>query len=134
VEVLNPNKKECAMNQNTSIESILKTQISDQFLKGMVARMEMSFFKYGDVRDAYPGKMDAIASMQQRLKKYEETGNTEFLMDVANFAMIEFMFPRKEGAFFAATDSDQSPGRTTVLGIETDRPNIAKHQYNREGD
>ncbi len=122
------------MNQNTQIESILKTQISDQFLKGMVARMEMSFFKYGDVKEAYPEKIDAIASLQQRLKKYSETGNTEFLMDVANFAMIEFMFPRKEGAFFQATDSDQSPGRTTTLGIETDRPNIVKHQYSREGD
>ena len=122
------------MNQNTQIESILKTQISDQFLKGMVARMEMSFFKYGDVKEAYPEKIDAIASLQQRLKKYSETGNTEFLMDVANFAMIEFMFPRKEGAFFQATDSDQSPGRTTKLGIETDRPNIVKHQYSREGD
>ena len=29
----------------------------------------------------------------------------------ANFAMIEFMHPSVEGAFFAGTDDDQSPGR-----------------------
>jgi hypothetical protein len=116
------------------IESVLKTQVSDQFISGMVARMEMSYFKYGDVAEAYPHKIDAIASLHQRLAKYEATGNTEFLIDAANFCMIEFMFPRKEGAFFQATDSDQSPGRTTTLGIETDRPNIVKHNYNRDGD
>lgn len=116
------------------VETALKTQVSEQFLAGMVARMEMSFFKYGDVAEAYPHKIDAIASLHQRLAKYDATGNTEFLIDAANFCMIEFMFPRKEGAFFQATDSDQSPGRTTTLGIETDRPNIVKHQYACDGD
>jgi hypothetical protein len=117
-----------------NVDEVLKTQVSDQFLSGMVARMEMSYFKYGDVREAYPHKIDAMASLEQRLKKYHETRNTEFLIDAANFCMIEFMLPRVEGAFFAATDSDQSPGRTTTLGIETDRPNIVKHAYNRDGD
>ena len=116
------------------IESVLKTQVSEQFLTGMIARMEMSYFKYGDVSEAYPDKMDALASLQQRLQKYRDTGNTEFLIDAANFCMIEFMFPRMQGALFQATDSDQSPGRTTVLGIETDRPNVVKYEYNRDGD
>ena len=48
--------------------------------------------------------------------------------------MIEFMLPRKEGAFFQSTDSDQSPGRITVFGSETDNPNIEKYQYVRDGD
>ena len=112
----------------------LKTQYSEQFLQGMVARMEMSFFKYGDVADAYPSRFDALESLNERLKKYKNTKNTEFLIDVANFAMIEFMFPSIENAFFQATDSDQSPGRVTSLGICTDRPNIVKHEYRNEGD
>lgn len=116
------------------VESVLKTQYSEHFLKGMIARMEMSYFKYGDVADAYPHKIDALASLEQRLKKYQDTGNTEFLIDAANFCMIEFMFPRREGAFFESTDSDQSPGRVTVLGIETDRANIVRHQYKNDGD
>jgi hypothetical protein len=32
-------------------------------------------------------------------------------MDAANFAMIEFMRPRREGARFEPTDSAGSPGR-----------------------
>jgi hypothetical protein len=114
--------------------AVLKTQVSKTFLDGMVARMEMSYFKYGDLAEAYPDKIDAMASLEQRLKKYTETKNTEFLIDAANFCMIEFMFPRLPGAFFQATDSDQSPGRTTTLGIETDRPNVVKYDYSKEGD
>jgi hypothetical protein len=112
----------------------LKTQVSKTFLDGMVARMEMSFFKYGDVAEAYPHKIDAMASLKQRLKRYHETKNTEFLIDAANFCMIEFMFPRLPGAFFTPTDSDQSPGRITTLGIETDRPNVVEYTYSKEGD
>ena len=118
----------------TEILETLKTQISEEFIAGMRARMEMSYFKYGDIRKAYPDKIDALASLQQRIEKYNETGNTEFLMDVANFAMIEFMFPRYKNAFFQATDTDQSPGRITTLGIETDKPNVVKNQYQRDGD
>jgi hypothetical protein len=39
------------------------------------------------------------------------SGNTEYLIDAANFAMIEFIHPRVEGAFFEATDASGSPGR-----------------------
>jgi hypothetical protein len=119
---------------NEEIDNILKSQVSDQFLKGMVARMEMSYFKYGDVKEAYPHKINALESLRQRIRKYRETKNTEFLIDAANFCMIEFMFPSNQEAFFQATDSDQSPGRITNLGIETDSPNITKYVYKHEGD
>jgi hypothetical protein len=126
------------MNNTTmsreAVMAALQTQVSDQFMRGMVARMEMSYFKYGDVRDAYPHRIDAIACLQQRLEKYQQTGNTEFLMDAANFAMIEFMLPRREGAFFEATDSDQSPGRVSVHGLISDAENCPRWQYRHEGD
>lgn len=57
--------------------------------------MVVSYYKYGPLKDNY-GKykcIDALGSMKKRLDKYQETGNTEFLADVANFAMIEFMNP-----------------------------------------
>jgi hypothetical protein len=116
------------------LEAMLKSQVSEQFMRGMVARMEMSYFKYGDLKDAYPEKIDAMACLQQRLEQYEKTKNTECLIDAANFCMIEFMFPRLEGASFVPTDSDQSPGRITTLGTITDRPNVVKYVYGREGD
>jgi hypothetical protein len=87
------------------------TEWSVPFLQGMIDRMLVSFAKYGKVEQAYPAKVDAIASLKKRLEMYEETGNTEWLMDVGNFAMIEFMHPRHPEAHYRPTDSTESPGR-----------------------
>jgi hypothetical protein len=87
------------------------TEYSVEFLQGMVSRMEMSYFKYGAVADGFPHKLDAIASMKARLERYERTGNLEYLMDAANFLMIEFMHPRHADAHFTPEDSSKSPGR-----------------------
>ena len=87
------------------------SEFSFPFVQGMANRMAVSFHKYGAVADAYPHRMDAVASIAQRVAKYQETGNTEWLMDVANYAMIEYLHPRHPDAHFSATDSDASPGR-----------------------
>ncbi len=87
------------------------SEFSEVFAQGMVDRMAVSYCKYGLVSDACPARVDAIASLKKRLEKYEQTGNTEWLMDVANFAMIEFMHPRHRDAHFVATDGNASPGR-----------------------
>jgi hypothetical protein len=87
------------------MQDILKTEFSEPFVEGMRNRMVVSFYKYGHVADA-AGKVNMIASLNDRLRKYAETKNTEYLIDAANFAMIEFMHPSVEGAFFAGTDDD----------------------------
>lgn len=92
-------------------EEILKTEFSEAFIKGMKERMLVSYFKYGPVAKGFPHKVHALGSMEERIRLYHETGNTENLMDAANFLMIEFMFPRHPDAHFTATDSDKSPGR-----------------------
>jgi len=86
-------------------------EVSEFFLDAMRSRMAVSFYKYGPVADAYPAKVNALDSLRLRLEKYLTTGNTEFLVDAANFAMIEFMHPSHPDAFFQGTDADQSPGR-----------------------
>ena len=92
------------------------TEFSHEFLQGMVKRMVTSYHKYGAVKDAYPHKLDAIRSAKKRLDEYAKSGNTEDLIDAANFLMIEFMQPSHEDAHFAPTDSDKSPGRVTWGG------------------
>jgi hypothetical protein len=99
------------------------TEFSATFVQGMANRMTVSYFKYGAVADGYPTHVDAVSSLTQRLDEYRRTGNTEFLIDAANFAMIEFMHPAVPGAEFHGTDSDQSPGRTTANGAVTDADN-----------
>lgn len=92
-------------------QGVPQSEFSKEFAQGMVDRMGMSFFKYGPLAQAYPDKVNAVAELKRRLEKYEATGNTEWLMDVANFAMIEFMKPRHKKAHFRATDSKESGGR-----------------------
>jgi hypothetical protein len=109
------------------------TEVSQQFLQGMADRMGVSFCKYGAVADAYPHKVDAIASLRKRLDKYEADGNTEWLMDVGNFAMIEFMYPRHAKAHFRPTDSNESPGRAWNSGAVTDSANTVDAENKRRG-
>lgn len=98
----------------SEIDKILQTEFSSRFAELMKNAMTVSYYKYGKVSDAYPHKVDAMGSLAERIVKYAETGNTEYLVDVANFAMIEFMYPRHPKAFFKGTDDDGSPGRRVV--------------------
>lgn len=95
-------------------EEILKRDFSEDFVQKMRNRIIVSHYKYGWMKESYPELADAIACLEERLALFKETGNTEHLIDVANFAMIEFMYPRHPDAHFKATDSDASPG---LVGI-----------------
>ena len=115
-----------------STDKILGTEFSTDFVDGMKNRMVVSYYKYGPVADAYPEKVDAIASLMQRLRLYArgdaakgiKPGNTEYLIDAANFAMIEFMHPRHADAHFEGTDDSGSPGRIHAgTGVATMRAN-----------
>jgi len=113
-------------------EGIPSSEFSLTFLQGMVNRMGVSFHKYGKVKDGYPSPFpedgskhpDALRSLVQRLEMYRETHNTEYLIDAANFAMIEFMRSRFKDAFFEGTDSEGSPGRTLNTGLITSKGNL----------
>lgn len=91
-----------------------KSEFSEEFIELMRNRMEMSFHKYGAIADAYPNKVSAIESAFMRVDKYIDTGNKEFLVDAANFIMIEFIHPCVVEAYFKATDSSESPGRFII--------------------
>jgi hypothetical protein len=111
------------------MSEILRSEFSQDFVEGMKNRMVVSYYKYGTILDGFSHKVDAIGSLMDRLHEYADTGNTEFLMDVANFAMIEFMLPRHPKAFFRPTDSDESPGRRARRGgvvDHRDNENIGK--------
>lgn len=90
-----------------SINDILKTEYSEKFDEIRKNMMVISYFKYGEMKDNYDKFkcMDALENIEKRIQKYIETGNTEFLADVANFAMIEFMYPSIKGARYTPTDS-----------------------------
>ena len=86
---------------------ILKTEYSERFDDIRRKMMIMSYFKYGPMQENYEKFkcMKAVENIEKRLEKYKETGNTEFLADAANFAMIEFMYPSHPNAHYTPTDS-----------------------------
>ena len=89
------------------INKILATEYSTRFDEIRKNMMIVSYYKYGAMRENYEKFkcMDALGNIEKRIQKYKETGNTEFLADVANFAMIEFMYPSIEGAKYTPTDN-----------------------------
>jgi hypothetical protein len=110
------------MEYTLTLNGGVPSEVSPDFLQGMIDRMAVSFHKYGPVKES---TSDAIASLRKRLDRYEEDGNTEWLMDIGNFAMIEFMKPGHPNAHYRPTDSHESPGRVTKDGRTT-------HESHRE--
>lgn len=91
-------------------EMILQRSFSDGFVSKMRNAIEMSHYKYGWASKTYPELAQAYKCIQQRLEMYEKTHNKDYLVDVANFAMLEFMFPAFADAAYRPTDSDGSCG------------------------
>lgn len=91
-------------------QTILNADFSELFVEKMRNAIEMSYYKYGNARKTYPELAQAYKCIQERLDLYLKTHNTEYLVDVANFAMLEFKFPAFDDAKYRPTDSDGSPG------------------------
>lgn len=93
------------------LNPILETEYSLYFDDLRKKAMLNSFYKYGSLKLNAKGNLsDTIKNLKVRLALFEETGNTEWLVDVANFAMIEFMYPQHSKAHYKATSSEESPG------------------------
>lgn len=103
----------------------LPKEYSDRFDELRQNRVNVSFYKYGSAADNFGMKLvNALESHDLCIKKYLETGNTEYLCDAANYLMFEFMYPQKEGAYFKSTDSSESAG---ISGVSVNELNKDKH-------
>ena len=103
-----------------------KEDYSERFDELRKNRVQLSRLKYGRAKKNFQtGNVDAIETMKRCVKKYQKTGNTEYLVDAANYLMFEFMYPQVLGAFFKPTDSDQSAG---VVGITEKEMEELKNQ------
>ena len=89
---------------------ILSRDFSEPFVAKMRNAIEMSHYKYGYASKTYPELAQAYKCIKQRLELYEKTHNKEYLVDVANFAMLEFLYPAFSDAKYIPQDSDASPG------------------------
>jgi len=85
-------------------------------------RVATSFYKYGSAKDNF-GKhlVNALESAEMCEKKYLETGNTEYLLDMGNYIMFEYMYPSLPNAYFKATDSKESAGISGISAKEIEK-------------
>lgn len=104
-------------------EQILQRDFSTEFVAKMKNAIELSYHKYGYVSDTYPELAQAVNCIQERLDLYKETHNTEYLVDVANFAMIEYKHPAFSDAKYTPTDSAASPGLAGGISYKELREN-----------
>lgn len=89
----------------------MSQEYSDEFDRLRKNRVEVSFYKYGSAKDNFgSGNVQAIPTMELCIKKYQETGNREYLLDASNYLMFEYMFPQHPNAHFRATSSEESAG------------------------
>lgn len=93
----------------------MSKEYSEEFDRLRKNRVETSYFKYGKARKNFAnGNVQAIPTMELCIKKYNETGKREYLLDAANYLMFEYMFPQHPKAHFRATSSEESVG---IVGI-----------------
>ena len=73
-------------------------------------RVEVSTYKYGPARKNFgEGRVDALKTAELCLDAFKRDGNTEHLVDAANYLMFRFMYPMP-GEAFRATGSSESVG------------------------
>lgn len=88
-----------------------KEDYSEKFDELRKNRVAVSRHKYGSAKVNFGQKLvEAIPTLEKCLQKYKDTGNTEYLCDVANYAMFEYMYPQHPNGHFRATDSGESAG------------------------
>jgi len=86
------------------------TEFSNEFVEKMKKAILLSHEKYGWMADTYPTLAKAIDCAADRIEAYMKYHNKDYLVDVANFAMIEYMRPSfttiKFGEIAKIDDSD----------------------------
>ena len=85
----------------------LRKEWSDDFEQLMRNRLMMGALRYGGLRNpSNPGRTTDLNTKQmlKRTKLYIETGNAEHLVDVANFALAEFVQKRHPKYHFESID------------------------------
>lgn len=106
----------------------MSKEYSEEFDGLRKNRVKMSFYKYGPASVNFGEKIvNALESSERCIEKYRKTGNTEYLLDAANYIMFEYMFPSVPGAYFRATDSSESAGISGMSVREMEH--FAKEDY-----
>lgn len=76
--------------ERIDLEGLRKSEWSHMFEGLMRNRLVMGALRYGKLHAKDKPQYDRVKSMIKRLNKYNESGNMELLVDVANLCLLEF--------------------------------------------
>lgn len=72
------------------LDELKDTEWSNKFEQLMKNRLIMGALRYGKIHEDNKPTYDRVSSILKRLINYNKTGNTEFLVDIANLCLLEF--------------------------------------------
>ena len=90
-----------------NLDNLKNSEWSVDFETLMRNRLIMGAIRYGRIGEINKPKYDRIGSMIKRLDKYKVTGNKEFLVDVANLCLLEFVECHHPKAHFSSIDDGE---------------------------
>lgn len=88
------------------LEDLQQSEWSTEFERLMRNRLVMGAFRYGLLADkrVKGKKWDLIEPIRAKVELYEQTGNTEYLVDAANYCLLAFECDNHPLKHFKALD------------------------------
>lgn len=90
-----------------NILDLKSTEWSPLFEKLMRNRLVLGAFRYGRLAAFLKPQYNRVESIEKRILLYKKTGNTEFLVDIANLCLCEFVEGKHPNKHFNAIDDGE---------------------------
>lgn len=102
----------CGLPENETykfptFDELQQSEWNIDFEKLMRNRLVMGAMRYGRIGGKNKPQYDRVNSMIKRLIKYQESGNKEFLVDVANLCLLEFVECNHPNQHFHSIDDGE---------------------------
>lgn len=78
----------------------------------MRRRLILGAYRYGAIGTSCKPQYNRVEACSRRLAAYQESGNLELLVDVANLCLLEFVEGKHPRRHFHATDDTEHVRRT----------------------
>lgn len=98
-----------------TIEEISEKVSFPLFEKLAHNKLIQGFFRYEDPENLYKKESlyDYIEAMKNKIARYEKTHNMELLVDISNYAKLEFRKPKYSDAYYEnEDDTEHAPLKT----------------------
>ena len=101
-----PERREGEMPSLAEINEHVKFPLFEELAHN---KLLQGFYRYEDPSDPFKPHTfyDYIQAMKNKIKRYEETHNLELLLDISNYAKLEFRKPKYADAYFENEDDTE---------------------------